>query len=131
VGERVPASVQTDQQIRELLDSGSAGGGDVRSELIRLRVRRIIEEALEPEVEYFARHPALEGRIRGVLPAIAVMEDVRTDGDCTATSVRITSGRWRPVSARCRTSPARRSRVSACQSRATRWSRRRSLPCHR
>lgn len=54
MGKRVPASVQTDQQIRELLDSGSAGGGgDVRSELIRLGVRRIIEEALEREVGEF------------------------------------------------------------------------------
>jgi transposase-like protein len=48
--------VQTDQQIRELLSNGSAaggGGGDVRSELIRLGVRRIIEEALEREVGEF------------------------------------------------------------------------------
>jgi putative transposase len=51
VGKRVPASVQTDQQIRQLLDDGSAG--DVRSELIRLGVRRIIEEALEREVGDF------------------------------------------------------------------------------
>ncbi len=48
---RVPASVQTDQSIRQLLSSGSSG--DVRSELIRLGVRRIIEEALEREVGEF------------------------------------------------------------------------------
>lgn len=51
MGKRVPASARTDQQIRELLDDGS--GGDVRSELIRLGVRRIIEEALEREVGEF------------------------------------------------------------------------------
>lgn len=51
MGKRVPASVQTDQSIRQLLCSGS--GGDVRSELIRLGVRRIIEEALEREVSEF------------------------------------------------------------------------------
>jgi putative transposase len=51
VAKRVPASVQTDQSIRELLSSGSSG--DVRSELIRLGVRRIIEEALEREVSEF------------------------------------------------------------------------------
>jgi putative transposase len=51
VGKRVPASVQTDQSIRQLLSSGSSG--DVRSELIRLGVRRIIEEALEREVGEF------------------------------------------------------------------------------
>jgi transposase-like protein len=51
VGKRVPASVRTDQQIRELLSDGSAG--DARSELIRLGVRRIIEEALECEVGEF------------------------------------------------------------------------------
>jgi putative transposase len=51
VSKRVPASVQTDQSIRQLLCSGSAG--DVRSELIRLGVRRIVEEALEREVSDF------------------------------------------------------------------------------
>ena len=51
MGKRVPASAQTDQQIRDLLDNGS--GGDVRGELIRLGVRRIIEEALEREVGEF------------------------------------------------------------------------------
>jgi transposase-like protein len=43
--------VQTDQSIRQLLSGGSSG--DVRSELIRLGVRRIIEEALEREVGDF------------------------------------------------------------------------------
>jgi len=43
--------VQTDQSIRQLLCGGS--GGDVRSELIRLGVRRIVEEALEREVSEF------------------------------------------------------------------------------
>lgn len=51
MGKRIPASVQTDQSIRQLLSGGSAG--DVRSELIRLGVRRIIEEALEREVGQF------------------------------------------------------------------------------
>ena len=51
MGKRVPASVQTDQSIRQLLASGSTG--DVRSELIRLGVRRIIEETLEREVGDF------------------------------------------------------------------------------
>jgi len=51
VAKRLPASVQTDQSIRQLLSGGSSG--DVRSELIRLGVRRIIEEALEREVGDF------------------------------------------------------------------------------
>ncbi len=51
MSKRLPASVQTDQQIRELLDNGWAG--DARSELIRLGVQRIIEEALEREVGQF------------------------------------------------------------------------------
>lgn len=51
MGKRVPASVQTDQSIRQLLSSGSSG--DIRSELIRLGVRRIVEEALEREVGEF------------------------------------------------------------------------------
>jgi transposase-like protein len=51
MGKRVPPSVQTDQSIRRLLCGGSSG--DVRSELIRLGVRRIVEEALEREVSDF------------------------------------------------------------------------------
>ncbi|MEO6436338.1 MAG: hypothetical protein ABIP55_11355, partial [Tepidisphaeraceae bacterium] len=43
--------MQTDQSIRQLLSSGSTG--DIRSELIRVGVRRIIEEALEREVGEF------------------------------------------------------------------------------
>ena len=46
---RVPASQQTGERIDALLAHGSEG--DVRSELIRLGVRRIVEEALEAEVE--------------------------------------------------------------------------------
>jgi transposase-like protein len=48
-GKRVPASKQTGERIDELLAQGSEG--DVRSDLIRLGVRRIVEEALEAEVE--------------------------------------------------------------------------------
>src|SRR5437667_11616852 len=46
---RVPASRQTAARIEELL----AGGGDhdVRSDLIRLGVRKLVEEVLEAEVE--------------------------------------------------------------------------------
>lgn len=51
MAKRLPASVQTDQSIRQLLSQGSSG--DVRSELIRLGVRRIVEEALEREVSDF------------------------------------------------------------------------------
>jgi len=46
---RIPASRQTGERIEELL----AGGGDhdVRSDLIRLGVRKLVEEVLEGEVE--------------------------------------------------------------------------------
>src|SRR5437763_9211056 len=46
---RIPASRQTGERIEELL----AGGGDhdVRSDLIRLGVRKLLEEVLEGEVE--------------------------------------------------------------------------------
>lgn len=68
MGKRVPASVRTDQQIRELLSNGSAG--DARSELVRLGVRRIIEEALEREVGEFLgrgfyRREGGGGEVRG------------------------------------------------------------------
>src|SRR5262249_62304300 len=46
---RIPALRQTAERIEELL----AGGGDhdVRSDLIRLGVRKLVEEMLEAEVE--------------------------------------------------------------------------------
>jgi transposase-like protein len=50
VGERVPASEKTRQRIEALLANGLEEG-DVRSELVRLGVRKLVEEALEGEVE--------------------------------------------------------------------------------
>lgn len=46
---RIPASERTSQKLNELLTRGVAEG-DARSELIKLAVRKIIEEALEAEV---------------------------------------------------------------------------------
>jgi putative transposase len=46
---RIPASERTSQKLSELLSQGVAGG-DARSELIKLAVRKIVEEALEAEV---------------------------------------------------------------------------------
>jgi putative transposase len=52
VSERVPASERTRQRIEMLLANGvEDGGSDVRSELVRLGVRKLVEEALEGEVE--------------------------------------------------------------------------------
>jgi transposase-like protein len=51
VGERVPASERTRQRIEELLANGVGEDGDVRSELVGLGVRKLVEEALEGEVE--------------------------------------------------------------------------------
>ncbi len=48
--ERIPASERTSQKLHELLTQGVADG-DARTELIRLAVRKIIEEALEAEVD--------------------------------------------------------------------------------
>ena len=60
---RIPASRQTAERIEKLL----AGGGDhdVRSDLIRLGVRKFVEEVLEAEVEDrlgrpYYRHGAAE-----------------------------------------------------------------------
>jgi transposase-like protein len=44
---RVPPSVRTQEQIEQLVKEGSSGADDVLSELIRLAVRRIAEEAME------------------------------------------------------------------------------------
>jgi putative transposase len=49
VGTRIPASERTSQKLEELLTQGVTGG-DARAELIKLAVRKIVEEALEAEV---------------------------------------------------------------------------------
>jgi hypothetical protein len=46
---RIPASERTSQQLDELLTQGVADG-DARTELLKLAVRKIVEEALEAEV---------------------------------------------------------------------------------
>ncbi len=46
---RIPASERTSQKLDELLTQGVAGG-DARAELLKLAVRKIVEEALEAEV---------------------------------------------------------------------------------
>lgn len=56
---RVPPSERTSEKLREVLQGGTEG--DVRSEVLRLAVRKIVEEALESEVAdvlgrgYYAR----------------------------------------------------------------------------
>jgi len=49
VGTRIPASERTSQQLDELLTQGMTDG-DARTELLKLAVRQIVEEALEAEV---------------------------------------------------------------------------------
>jgi putative transposase len=46
---RIPASERTSQKLEELLTQGVADG-DARTELLKLAVRKIVEEALEAEV---------------------------------------------------------------------------------
>ena len=46
---RIPASERTSQKLDELLTQGVADG-DARTELLKLAVRKIVEEALEAEV---------------------------------------------------------------------------------
>jgi len=49
MGARIPASERTHQRLEQLLQQG-VGDGDARAELIKLAVRKIVEEALEAEV---------------------------------------------------------------------------------
>ena len=49
MGTRIPASERTSQQLDELLTQGMTDG-DARTELLKLAVRQIVEEALEAEV---------------------------------------------------------------------------------
>ena len=46
---RIPASERTNQKLNDLLTHG-VGDGDARAELLKLAVRKIVEEALEAEV---------------------------------------------------------------------------------
>jgi len=66
---RITASERTSQKLSELLTQGVAEG-DARSELIKLAVLKIVEEALEAEVaEAVSRGTTRAARPRG--PAIA------------------------------------------------------------
>jgi putative transposase len=49
MGQRIPASEQTHQRLEQLLKEG-VGDGYARAELIKLAVRKIVEEALEAQV---------------------------------------------------------------------------------
>ena len=49
MAQRIPASERTHQRLEQLLQEG-IGDGDARAELIKLAVRKIVEEALEAEV---------------------------------------------------------------------------------
>jgi len=49
MGERIPPSQRTSQRIEEVVRAGTSGE-DVKAELLRLAVRKIVEEALEAEV---------------------------------------------------------------------------------
>jgi hypothetical protein len=64
---RIPASQQTAERIEGLLAAG--GTHDVRSDLIRLGVRKLVEEVLEAEVGIGSAGPttvAATGRIRAI-----------------------------------------------------------------
>jgi putative transposase len=71
MGKRIPPSEQTSQRIHSLLKEGVSGG--IRSEFLRLAVRKLVEEALEAEVAdelgrgYYERGPqkATEGYRNG------------------------------------------------------------------
>jgi len=60
---RVPPSEQTRAAIEELLREGSEG--DLKSELVRLSVRRIVEEALEAKVRDVLGRDHYERRLEG------------------------------------------------------------------
>jgi hypothetical protein len=70
---RIPASERTSHKLNELLANGVAEG-DARSELIKLAVRKIIEEALEAEVAEVVGRGYYEAARRPG-PAIAMATD--------------------------------------------------------
>src|SRR2546427_11839526 len=100
---RIPASERTSQKLSELLTQGVAEG-DARSKLIKLAVRKIVEEALEAEVA----EAVGAGTTRAApsrAPAIATATGA---GGCAPRRARSTTGcrRWPIV-------PSRSSRGSA------------------
>ena len=71
---RIPASERTSQKLDELLTQGVADG-DARTELLKLAVRKIVEEALEAEVVdavgrgYYANGAVRRGYRNGYRPS--------------------------------------------------------------
>ena len=64
---RIPASERTSQKLDELLSQGVADG-DARTELLKLAVRKIVEEAVEAEVAEAAGRSSragYRGRVSG------------------------------------------------------------------
>jgi len=105
---RIPASEPTSQKLNELLTHGVADG-DARAELLKLAVRKIVEEALEAEVS--------EALGRGYYET----------GACAPRRARSSMAcrRWRTAPSRsCRASarawPVGRPNSSASRSRCTR-----------
>src|SRR6266699_999335 len=79
--DRIPASERTRERLKALMD-GQSEEGDLRSALVRLAARLIVEEGLEGEAtdvlgrEYYGRGAAVGG-IRGVCQPRSVR--VRSD----------------------------------------------------
>jgi hypothetical protein len=100
---RIPASERTSQKLSELLTRGIAEG-DARSELIKLAVRKIVEEALEAEVAEAVGRGYYES---GAVPGAGYATATGADG-CAPRRVPSTTAcrRW-PIG------PSRSSRESA------------------
>ena len=71
---RIPASQRTSQKLNELLTHGVADG-DARAELLKLAVRKIVEEALEAEVaEVIGRGYYENGAPPGAATSMAIAD---------------------------------------------------------
>jgi hypothetical protein len=100
---RIPASERTSQKLSELLSQGVAGG-DARSELIKLAVRKIVEEALEAEVAEAVGRGYYES---GAVPGAGYRKATGADGCVLRRGPSSTACRRWPIA------PSRSSRAPA------------------
>src|SRR5438874_12040000 len=80
VESRIPASERTSQKLNELLTQ-SVAEGDARGELIKLAVRKIVEDALEAEVAEAVGRGCYEN---GAAPGAGYRNGYRRSRLCTA-----------------------------------------------
>ena len=92
---RIPASELTGQKLDELLTQGVAGG-DARAELLKLAVRKIVEEVLEAEVAEAVGRDSCE---TGAVPGTGYRDDTGTSVLSRRAVSQVTERLWQEYEA--------------------------------